>query len=207
MLVIDTKIMPPSAESVLEEKNKGNQLLHVPALAYRATGIAINLENRDAVFVGSPRVVRLTKNVLENFNGPVFAAGEKTAQSLLELGIPVADSGSGNGIEEDFGNFLKKRRCKNFAWISAAETAADLDSLAARFGISIRHFPVYETFSAPVDEKFLKNLEHPVAWNFYSGKGVIALIRFVQNNDKVNLFGTSAKREFENSGLFPEFGS
>lgn len=207
MLVIDTRITPPTTAAILAEKSNGNDLFHLPALAYRTTGISVNLSGCDAVFVGSPRAARLTKNVLENFDGPVFAAGEKTAQSLLELGIPVADAGSGNGIEEDFGNFLKKRRCKNFAWISAAETAADLDSLAARFGISIRHFPVYETFPAPVDEKFLKKLEHPVAWNFYSGKGVLALIRFVQNNDKVNLFGTSAKREFENSGLFPESGS
>ncbi len=144
---------------------------------------------------------------MRNFPGPVFAAGEKTAVRLLEEGIPVADAGSGNGIGEDFEKFLKKRKCKNFAWISASETAANLESLASRLEISIRHIPVYETFPAPVDEKFLKNLEHPVTWNFYSGKGVLALIRFVQSNDRVNLFGSSAKREFENAGPCRECGS
>lgn len=201
MLVIDTRITPPTAAAILAEKSNGNEIFHLPALAYRATGISVNLSGCDAAFIGSPRAARLTENVLENFDGPVFAAGDKTAVRLLELGISVADAGSGNGIEEDFEKFLKKRRCENFAWISAAETAVNLDFLASRFGISIRHFPVYETFPAPVDEKFLKNLEHPVAWNFYSGKGVQALIRFVQSNDVVNLFGASAKREFENSGL------
>ncbi len=207
MLVIDTRMAPPSADSVSAEKAKGNELFHLPALAYRATGISVNLEGCDAVFVGSPRAVRLTGNVLRNFPGPVFAAGEKTAVCLLEEGIPVADAGSGNGIGEDFEKFLKKRKCKNFAWISASETAANLESLASRLEISIRHIPVYETFPAPVDEKFLKNLEHPVTWNFYSGKGVLALIRFVQSNDKVNLFGSSAKREFENAGPCRECGS
>ncbi len=207
MLVIDTGMTPPSAARVSEEKVKGNELLHLPALAYRATGISVELDGRDAAFVGSPRAALLTKNVLQDFSGPVFAAGEKTAVRLLEAGIPVADAGSGNGIEDDLEKFLKKRKCKNFAWISAAETAVDLDALAARLGISIRHFPVYETFPAPVDENFLKNLEHPVSWNFYSGKGVLALVRFVQSNDVVNLFGTSAKREFENAGPCRESGS
>lgn len=207
MLVIDTRMTPPTVAEVLAEKNNGNELIHVPALAYRVSGISVDLSGCDAVFVGSPRAARLSENVLENFSGPVFAAGEKTAVSLLKKGISVADAGSGEGIEEDFEKFLKKRKCKSFAWISATETAANLDALAFRFGISIRHFPVYETFPSPVDENFLNNLEHPVAWNFYSGKGVLALIRFVQSGDKVNLFGSSAKREFENAGLCRESGS
>ncbi len=207
MLVIDTRMTPPSSDFVSEEKSRGNKLLHLPALIYRATGISVELEGRDAVFVGSPRAVRLTKNVLQKFRGPIFAAGEKTAVRLLEEGIPVADAGSGNGIEDDFEKFLEKRKCKALAWLSASETAADLEHLSERFGISIRHFPVYETFPAPIDEKFLENLEHPVTWNFYSGKGVLALIRFVQANDNVNLFGKSAKREFENAGPCRESGS
>ncbi len=184
MLVIDTRMTPPTAAAILSEKANGNELFYLPALAYRATGVSVDLSGCDAV----------------------FAAGEKTAVSLLEKGISVADAGSGNGIEEDFEKFLKKRKCKNFAWISASETAANLETLASCFGISIRHFPVYETFPASVDEKFLKSLEHPVAWNFYSGKGVLALIRFVQSNDKVNLFGSSAKKEFENAKLCRESG-
>ncbi len=206
MLVIDTRMTPPTAAAILSEKANGNELFYLPALAYRATGVSVDLSGCDAVFVGSPRAVKLAENVLRKFSGAVFAAGEKTAVSLLEKGISVADAGSGNGIEEDFEKFLKKRKCKNFAWISASETAANLETLASCFGISIRHFPVYETFPASVDEKFLESLEHPVAWNFYSGKGVLALIRFVQSNDKVNLFGSSAKKEFENAKLCRESG-
>lgn len=206
MLVIDTRMTPPTAAAILAEKSNGNELFHLPALAYRATGVSVDLSGCDAVFVGSPRAAKLAENVLRKFSGAVFAAGEKTAVSLLEKGISVADAGSGNGIKEDFEKFLKKRKCKNFAWISALETAANLETLASQFEIFIRHFPVYETFPAPVDEKFLESLEHPVAWNFYSGKGVLALIRFVQSNDKVNLFGSSAKREFENAKLCRESG-
>ncbi len=203
MLVIDTKITPPSEEDVLRERSRGNTLVHRPALGYRETGIPLELSGCEAAFVGSPRAVRAAKNALENFNGPVFAAGGGTARSLLAFGIPVAFAGSGEGIEKDFEEFLKKRPCKSFAWISARETAADLKLLAQKFQISVRHFAVYETMPAPIDKKFFGELSHPVAWNFYSGKGVKALVRFVARNDVVHLYGTSAQREFENAKLSP----
>lgn len=197
MLVIDTKMTPPNAETFSQEALAGNELWHVPALQYRPTGIQIDLSNFDAAFLGSPRAVNLSKEVLKNFDGVIFTAGAQTAQCLLQEGIPVAAAGSENGAGKDFPGFLQKHPVKKVAWISASQTAADLHAIAEENQIEICHFPVYETSPAPVDEEKFKALEHPVAWHFYSGKAVLALKRFIQKSDVVHLHGASAEKAFK----------
>ena len=63
--------------------------------------------------------------------------------------------------------------------------------------VAMQHFPVYKTNAAEIDEEKMQALTHPLIWNFYSGKAVKAMLRFVQKNDAVNLFGASAKKAFE----------
>lgn len=196
MIVIDTKISPPDETLVESETAKGNRVVHVPALCEVPTEIAFDLVGFEAAFVGSPRAARLAQTQLENFHGAIFCAGKKTAQIVLQWGISVAGAGAGNGIESDFERFLKFRRLENWAWISASETSADLTALAQKFALKIRHFAVYETLPAAVDKNFLNGLEHPVCWNFYSGKGVKALREFVRKEDVVNLYGISARKAF-----------
>ena len=101
MLVIDTKMTPPNAEAFSREALAGNELWHVPALQYRPTGIPLELSDFDAAFLGSPRAVNLSKEVLKNFCGVIFAAGVQTAQCLLQSGISVSVAG-----------LLKKASCK-----------------------------------------------------------------------------------------------
>ncbi len=201
MLIIDTKLTPPSADVLAKESLAGNEVWHVPALQYRPTGIGIDLYGFDAAFLGSPRAVSLAKDALKTFSGIIFTAGNRTAQCLLQNGIPVAAAGSGNGAGEDFPGFLKIRKVQKVAWISAAQTAADLHRIAQENSIEIRHFPVYETSPAPVDEEKFRKLMHPVAWNFYSGKAVLALKRFIQKKDVVHLFGASAEAAFKSVEL------
>lgn len=196
MIVIDTKISPPDETLIAAEAAKGNRIVHVPALRYETTGISVNLAGFEAAFIGSPRAARLVQMKLENFRGALFCAGSKTAQLILQWGIPVAFAGAGNGIEADFESFLKIRKVKNLAWISASETSANIEEIGKKFSLSVRHFAVYETQPAEVDEVFLNGLEHPVCWNFYSGKGVKALRKFVRKNDLVNLYGISAQKAF-----------
>ncbi len=197
MLVIDTKLTPPDAETLAREASAGNEVWHVPALQYRPTGIRLDLSGCDAAFLGSPRAVELAKDVLKDFSGVIFTAGKKTAQCLLQKGIPVAAAGSENGAGKDFPQFLKIRNVQKVAWISAAQTAADLSQIAKENSIEIQHFPIYETSPAPVDEEKLRSLSHPVGWNFYSGKAVLALKRFIQKEDVVRLFGASAEAAFK----------
>lgn len=198
MLVIDTKMTPPTGEMLAKEAQVGNEVWHVPALQYRPTGISIDLSGFDAAFLGSPRAVNLAKDVLKNFTGVVFTAGNRTAQVLLQNGIPVAAAGSENGAGKDFPHFLKIRKVQKVAWISAAQTAADLEQVAKENSIEIQHFAVYETSAAPVDEEKFRTLEHPVAWNFYSGKAVLALKRFIRKEDLVHLYGATAEAAFKN---------
>ena len=149
MLVIDTKMTPPNAEAFTREALAGNELWHVPALQYRPTGIPLELSDFDAAFLGSPRAVNLSKEVLKNFCGVIFAAGVQTAQCLLQSGISVSVAGSENGAGKDFPGFLKKHPVKKVAWISASQTAADLRAISEENQIEICHFPVYETSPAP----------------------------------------------------------
>ena len=74
---------------------------------------------------------------------------------------------------------------------------ADLTKSAEENHVAIQHFPVYKTNAAEIDEEKMQALTHPLIWNFYSGKAVKAMLRFVQKNDAVNLFGASAKKAFE----------
>lgn len=196
MLVIDTKLTPPEKEFLSQETEKGNCVWHVPALECRPTGIRLEISEFDAVFIASPRAAKLAKDALSKFEGPVLAAGPGTARVLLQMGIPVADAGSGNGAEKDFPQFLKMRKIHRIAWISAKQTAADIGAIARENTIAIEHLPIYETFPAQVDEMKMQSIEHPVEWHFYSGKGVLSLKRFVQSNDVVHLHGDSAEKAF-----------
>lgn len=148
MLVIDTGMTPPSSDSVSEEKSKGNELLHLPALAYRTTGISVELEALRCGLCRESPAVRLTKNVLQKFHGPVFAAGEKTAVRLLEEGIPVADAGSGNGIEDDFEKFLKRSEVQGACLAIRFGNGGEFGMSVWTFWNFHSAFSVYETFRA-----------------------------------------------------------
>ena len=195
--LIFTKIDAPSKEFVESEKAKGNVVLHIPALKFSKTEISLEIFECDAAFVGSPRAAMIACDALKNFNGSIFTAGEKTAQFLLQQGISVAAAGTLEGDSKNFPEFLRIRKTKKIAWISAQETAADLTKIAEENHVAIQHFPVYKTNAAEIDEEKMQALTHPLIWNFYSGKAVKAMLRFVQKNDAVNLFGASAKKAFE----------
>ena len=196
MLVIYTKIDAPGEDFIAAEREKGNRVLHIPALTYAPTGNPLNFLDCDSAFVGSPRAAAIAKEALKNFAGPIFTAGPRTARFLLQQGISVASAGTEKGARDSFPRFLEIRKVQNVAWISALETAADLKQIAAENQVRIRHFPVYKTQAAKVDEQKMQSLEHPLSWHFYSGKAVKAMSRFIQEGDLVNLHGASAEKAF-----------
>lgn len=201
MLVIYTKMEPPPADFVQRERAFGKSVRHVPALECRRTGIVPDLNGFDAAFVASPRAAVIAAEALAHFDGAVFAAGPGSARTLLQMGISVSAAGSGDGAEKDFPGFLKKRPVRSVAWISARQTAADLNAIALQNAVSVEHFPVYETFPAAVDAEKLSKLERPVEWHFFSGKAVQAFKKFIREGDCVKLHGASAEKAFAADGL------
>lgn len=194
MLVIDTRITSPEEEFLKAEEAKGNSVQHLPALAFSPTGIPVDLTRFDAAFVGSSRAADIAGNILLQFKGLVFSAGEKTAKSLERMGCRVAFVGSGKGAESDLSECAKKWHFQKLAWISAKETAADRGNISIKLSIEIVHFPVYETVATTPDEKMMESLPHPRKWLFFSGKAVKAFSRFLSPGDRVELHGASAAR-------------
>lgn len=200
MLWIETGIAKPTSE-LLDSASKANaMLLHLPALAVEPLCPTFSTVAFEAAFFGSPRaaIFAAQRNLLNGFTGKVIAVGEGTAKALTKTGFATDICGDSSGAE----NLLQKLCAngnlpKTIAWISAEETAVNLNELAKHFDISIQHVPVYRTIAATFSAEQIAKIEHPCRWILRSGKGVLAVQKFFEKTDEFEAIGASAKKALE----------
>lgn len=195
MVWVETGLEPPKPEVFELAAKEGAKVVHVPALEVVNLELEFSLEGFDAAFVGSPRAATLVAQKLSDFEGEVFAAGSGTAAALARAGICASKVGGGNGAFE----MLKELAAvsalpQKIAWLSAKETAVNLEELAKEFGLEISHFAVYETLASRGLGPELAGLPAPRKFLLRSGKAVHAVRAFLCAGDECVPFGKSAAR-------------
>lgn len=194
MVVVETGIEPPKPEVFALALEAGAEVAHVPALEVVNLELEFSLEGFDAAFVGSPRAAALALPELAKFAGEIFAPGQGTAKVLSRAGLGVSRVGSGAGAFEMFREAAASGELpKKIAWLSAQETAADLNELAQKFGMEVSHFALYRTLPSGKLAAELRAVPQPRKFLLRSGKAVRAIAAFLCEGDECVPFGKSAE--------------
>lgn len=201
-LLIDTRVDPPNADWVKEQHLQGFEVIHLPALEVLPLQTTFDLTGAEAVFLASPRAVSFAIDQLKLFKGPLWTVGQGTANALIKYGLEPSIIGNGEGALS-FLNSIRSRFAgiipiSVLAWLSAEETAADLNLLASEFHIEIRHIPVYRTIEKKYDISFINSLTKRRKWLFYSGRALESLRSFISDDDEVVCYGRSAEQKKKN---------
>lgn len=195
MVWVETGLEPPGGELLALAAREGAEVVHVPALEVVDLELEFSLTGFDAAFVGSPRAARLAARELLNFKGEIFAAGSGTATALETAGVRVSKTGGGTGALEMLRELAAASGLpKNFAWLSAKETAVNLGELSREFGIEISHFALYETQASRGLAAALAGIPAPRKFLLRSGKAARAVAGFLNAGDECVPFGKSAER-------------
>lgn len=200
-LLIDTRIETPDSDWVKEQNSQGFEVLHLPALEVESLNTILDWSGVEALFLASPRAVFLAQEDLKKFNGPIWAVGPGTAKALTKIGLKATEVGDSEGAFPFLEN-LQSRDAGTFpisvlAWVSAEETAVDLDFTATHFQLKIRHFPVYRTVFKKYDFSYMNSLSKPRKWLFYSGRAVESFASFISSDDDVLCIGKSAEQKYD----------
>lgn len=200
-LLIDTRIETPDSDWVKEQNSQGFEVLHLPALEVESLNTILDWSGVEALFLASPRAVFLAQEKLKKFDGPIWVVGPGTAKTLTTIGLKATEVGDGSGAFP-FLKSLQSRDAGTFpisvlAWISAEETAVDLDFIATQFQLEIRHFPVYRTVFRKYDFSYMNSLSKPRKWFFYSGRAVESFASFISPEDDVVCIGKSAEQKYD----------